>query len=431
MTMNPAIPLRILTSFVMVSICWALTACNLPWGGSTGDLEIFPGAEGFGTLTSAGRGGKIIKVTNLRDRGPGSLRDAVSYSGPRIIVFEVAGLINLSRPIVASNPYMTIAGQSAPAPGITLNGYGLQMFTHDVLVQHLFIRITSTSSSDDGLRIYRGSDVAPQVYNVVADHVSIAWGNDENASIVFNSGHDFTFSNCLLGEGHYGLLVDNNIKNISILRNLIMSATARFPRLKGGVTGNIVNNVLYNWGVQSAAQLGSVDGKNYISFAGNKFIAGPNTRSGSYGVNVYSMVAGSQLYVPTVGANRNIANGNVYSSAVSNFLTGTPPASASLNGITVLPVEEVESYVYNNVGARPGERGTTFGDSVDKRFISELQMRIGSVKDIAKPTWIEPVLNRRVFVTGRNPNGDDDGNGYTNIEELLHQMALEVEGRLN
>jgi TRAP-type mannitol/chloroaromatic compound transport system substrate-binding protein len=399
----------------------------------SGPLKVFPGAEGFGTDSKAGRGGQIIKVTNLNNSGAGSLRDAVSKPGPRIIVFEVAGVINLSSPIVATNPYMTIAGQSAPAPGITLNGYGLQLFTHDILVQHLFVRVTSTTNAgeDDGLRIYRGSNTAPLIYNIVIDHVSIAWGNDENASIVLNSGHDFTYSNCLLGEGHYGLLIDSNIKNTSVMRNLIMAATARFPRLKGGVTANVVNNVLYNWGVQSAAQVGSVDGKNYVSFAGNTFIGGPNTSGGSYGINVYSMVAGSQLYVPESGANRNIATGTLYSSAASGFLTNSPPASASLAGITVLPAQDVEFYIYNNVGARPAERGTAYGDFTDERFISELQARGGSVKNMKKPSWVKPVSNTRVLDAGPNPSGDDDGNGYTNIEELLYQMALKVEGRLN
>jgi len=402
----------------------------------SGPLKIFPGAEGFGTGSKAGRGGQIIKVTNLNNSGPGSLRDAVSKSGPRIIVFEVAGVINLSSPITVTTPYITIAGQSAPPPGITLSGQSLQFFTHDVLVQHLFIRYTNTetfektSGDADGLRIYRGSSNAPQIYNVIIDHVSSSWGNDENISIVVDSGHDFTISNSLMGEGFYGLLIGARVKNVSISRNLIMSATQRHPLLGGGVTGNLVNNVLYNWGNQSASLVGAGGGGvNYLSFAGNAFIAGPDTNSGANGVQVYDPAAGTKLYVPTSGANRNIATGTVYSSAVAPFLTSTPPTNAPLSGITVLPAEDVEFHIYGNVGARPGERGTSYGDYTDERFISELQARCGSVKDRTKPSWVKPVSNTREFDAGPNPSGDDDGNGYTNVEELLYRMALEVEGR--
>ena len=97
----------------------------------------------------------------------------------------------------------------------------------------------------------------------------------------------------------------------------------------------------------------------------------------------------------------------------------------------MLPVEDVETYIYNNVGARPGERDTSYGDSVDERFISELQARVGSVKDLVKPAWTKPATRTRVFDVGSNPSGDDNGNGYTNLEEILYQMALQVEGRLN
>src|SRR6185436_17410276 len=103
-------------------------------------LPVFPGAEGFGTRTPAGRGGKIIEVTTLADDGPGSLRAAVNDPAPRIIVFRVSGTIELADFLYVNHPFVTIAGQTAPGGGICLKNAGIVVTTHDVLIQHLRIR---------------------------------------------------------------------------------------------------------------------------------------------------------------------------------------------------------------------------------------------------------------------------------------------------
>ena len=98
-------------------------------------LPVFPGAKGFGTATAAGRNGQVIKVTNLNDSGTGSLRAAVTASGARIVVFEISGRINLQSNLTLNNPYITIAGQTAPAPGIMLAGRTFIIQSHDVLIK--------------------------------------------------------------------------------------------------------------------------------------------------------------------------------------------------------------------------------------------------------------------------------------------------------
>ena len=103
-------------------------------------LPVFPGAEGYGTNTPGGRGGKVIEVTSLANAGAGSFREAVSAKGPRIVVFRVAGIITLESQLDVREPFLTVAGQTAPGQGVFINGAGLTVFTHDVVLQHLRVR---------------------------------------------------------------------------------------------------------------------------------------------------------------------------------------------------------------------------------------------------------------------------------------------------
>ena len=101
----------------------------------------FPGAVGWAAQTPGGRGGRILRVTNLNASGPGSLREAIEAQGPRIVVFEVGGVIDFGRTVLdIREPYLTIAGQTAPSPGITIIRGGIDIRTHDVILRHLRIR---------------------------------------------------------------------------------------------------------------------------------------------------------------------------------------------------------------------------------------------------------------------------------------------------
>ena len=191
------------------ALCAAIlsTACLCTAWTAAGELA-FPSATGFGVQTPGGHGGRIIRVTNLNSEGTGSLRAAVAAQGPRVVVFEVGGMIDLdSTTLEIEEPFITIAGQTAPSPGITIiRGNVLIEDTHDVVIRHLRIRTgdcghPKRSGFDwDGLSL----DTA---YNVVIDHCSIAWGIDENlsASGPTTEGHEetsrnVTFSNCIIAE---------------------------------------------------------------------------------------------------------------------------------------------------------------------------------------------------------------------------------------
>ena len=144
-------------------------------------VPAFPGAEGFGAKSVGGRGGKVIEVTNLNDSGSGSLRAAIAASGPRTVVFRVGGTIELKSRIQVENPYLTIAGQTAPGGGITLkNGSNekdtLYILTHDVVVRYLRVRPGPGGDAD-------GVGVGTNASNVVLDHCSVSWAVDENLGV--------------------------------------------------------------------------------------------------------------------------------------------------------------------------------------------------------------------------------------------------------
>jgi hypothetical protein len=105
------------------------------------ELLAFPGALGWAAHTPGGRGGQVIRVTTLADKGPASFLEALETKGPRIIVFEVGGVIDLrGEEIEITEPFLTIAGQTAPAPGITLIRAGVNIRAHDVIIQHIHVR---------------------------------------------------------------------------------------------------------------------------------------------------------------------------------------------------------------------------------------------------------------------------------------------------
>lgn len=155
----------------------------VPWASKPSDLKqakipAFPGAEGGGAYTPGGRGGKVIVVTSLADRGPGTLREACETGGARIVVFNVAGVIKLESPINVRAPYITIAGQTAPGDGICVTGASFLLDTHDIIIRHMRFRRGEQDVlfRDDAL----GGNC---VGNVIIDHVSASWGLDENMSL--------------------------------------------------------------------------------------------------------------------------------------------------------------------------------------------------------------------------------------------------------
>src|ERR1051325_7211431 len=281
-------------------------------------VPAFPGAEGFGANTPGGRHGKVLVVNNLNDSGPGSLRAACDAEGPRIIVFRTAGIIDLKREIKINNPYLTLAGQTAPGDGICLRNYELEVRTHDVVVRYLRSRPgIGSGKEEDAIGVGSGS------YNVIVDHCSATWAIDENLS-PSGSISNVTVQWCLIAEAlnhsihhkgahGYGSLV-RAIGGLSLHHNLWAHNTARNPRLGDNYsrgpspTFDCRNNVMYNYGDICSGMTGDRLDVNYVA---NYIRPGPNSNP-RRGIIVFTDTANAAYYVKgnIVEGNKSVTRNN-------------------------------------------------------------------------------------------------------------------------
>ncbi|MCI9843706.1 polysaccharide lyase family 1 protein [Flavobacterium pectinovorum] len=245
----------------------------------------FVGAEGYGRYAIGGRGGKVVEVTNLNDDGPGSLRDAINQEiGPRTIVFNVSGNIKLESRLVANQPNITIAGQTAPGEGITISRAPIGLTGNDGIVRFLKVRI-------GGGRTFDGMGLTGANYSII-DHCSISWTIDESFSS--RGAHHITLQRTLISEalnvaGHhkyaegkmhgYAATIGGDIG--SFHHNLLAHNEGRNWSIGGGLNGDgyysgkvdIRNNVVYNWGHRATD-----GGASEVNFVNNYYKPGASTK---------------------------------------------------------------------------------------------------------------------------------------------------------
>lgn len=254
----------------------------------------FPGAEGHGRYVTGGRGGNIVHVTNLNDSGTGSLRSAVSSSN-RIVVFDVGGIIELKSELTIKGN-ITILGQTAPYPGITLRYYTVRPDGNNIIMRFIRIRRGEERNVNDGA----DATWARNFTGMILDHCSFSWSIDEIAS--FYDNRNFTMQWCTIGEalanpGHskgehsYGGIWGG--KDASFHHNFLCHMQNRVPRFCGArynwsgydktkyanaIQAEIVdfrNCVMYNWGNGNGCYGGTGGGN--INIVNNYYKAGPAT----------------------------------------------------------------------------------------------------------------------------------------------------------
>lgn len=398
----------------------------------------FPTAEGFGRFASGGRGGTVYHVTNLNDSGPGSFRDAVSQPS-RTVVFDVGGIIRLNSRVVVSHD-ITIAGQTAPGDGICIYGDGLSYSNaNNTITRHIRFRMGRVGTSGaDAITIATGQ-------NMIFDHVSVSWGRDGTFDINGDVG-DVTIQNSIIGQGlqthSTGGLIQST-GGISILRSLYIDNQERNPKVKG--YNQYVNNVVYNW-IVSCYILGDSEGLSYANVQNNYFIDGPETgdtppfNRANENFNLY---ADNNWHD---GNENGILDGAIVPVEVYGPVTWVPepfdypevtmmtPLDAYNNVIShagaSLHRDQVDAFMIDEMTSL-GTKGHTISDELTLPTNGPGLVRGGPSLPDTDLDGIPDYWEDFFGLNKNNPddrNGDDDGDGYTNLEEYLNCLTGECEG---
>ena len=423
-----------------------------------GGLKAFPTAEGYGAFSKGGRGGRVIQVTNLNDSGPGSLREALTASGPRTVVFRVSGYIPLKSKLIVTEPFLTVAGQTAPGDGVCTRNAEMVFATNDVIIRHMCSRTgdnpTSSRHNADGIRLDRGK-------RIMLDHFSTSWSLDESLQIWFSDADGITVQNSLFAEplddpalrpdqapgfGHgFGPLVGNAAQKVSFIGNVIASAERRSPLVQNSYYMDIINNLIYNWGWGGTMVLnqGSPQPKllTWANVMGNVYKRGPDANRQH--IFLQNLEANAKVYI----------DGNIFwggadaDKPVWGSKYGSPKPAAVISAPAEAPFEvdvkqasEVQNTILDNVGRTKPNR-----DDVDEAIIASIRNGTGKItarvrnsaaggykalasgtpypdtdKDGMDDNW--ETQNGLQVGTADN-NGDANGNGYTNLEDFINELA--------
>ncbi len=431
-------------------------------------VRAFPGAEGFGAAAVGGRGGRVIEVTNLHDAGPGSFRAAIEAVGPRIVVFRVGGTIELESEVVLKEPFITIAGQSAPGGGITLKTHPANTRSaltiasgcHDVIIRHLRSRpgphsgfpppksgrAPDTSEVKDALQILGAQ-------RVIVDHCSFSWATDEVVS-TFYDAQDITIQWCVIAEAlrksrpdqslpGKGLLVGSKGgQRISVHHNLLAHNLGRNPLIKAGGIVDVVNNVV----LAPATVAMAIDaelGHSPANFVGNK-VRAPNADGLANGLAVIGGGTFSLHLHDNIGPKRSHGGQpeELFVNATNQGRRWLSPQRHDAPLVQTHAAAEVESVVLAEAGClRP------LRDAVDERIIEDVRQNRTRIVDTPDQVGGWPELAQGSAPADRDRDGmpdawelrhgldpdnpkdgpeDADGDGYTNIEEFLNETNPHV-----
>lgn len=369
------------------------------------------------TKTRGGEGGRVIKVTTLAASGAGSLAEALEANGPRTIVFEVGGIIDLANhSLKLSESQVTVAGETAPSPGITLIRGGLGITASDVILRHIRIRVGEAGhAKHSGWEVDGASTNA--AHDVIVEHCSFSWATDENLSASgprFNgktpeewrahTSHRITFYQCIVGEGlnnsthgktglhSMGSLIHDNTSDIAIIGNLYTSNGGRNPLFKGGARGVVVNNLIFNtgagvtYGLVPQEWAGHEWVRGQITIVGNVIRRGPSSPAAPAPFR-----AGSPFAAPECDAylKDNLCldlDGRPMATQLAVYARPglERPGEFRLmdhpldwpEGLEAKAARDTAEWVLANVGARPWDR-----DAVDQRLVEGARTGRGKIID--------------------------------------------------
>jgi hypothetical protein len=446
----------------------------------TDQVLAFAGAEGYGAEATGGRGGVVLHVTSLADTGTGTLRWALMQSGPRTIVFDIGGSIKLASQILVENGDLTIAGQTAPGEGITIEGSRIRLKASNIIVRGVHFRPGDGAGmkvSDRDAMMIGTTDFT--LNNIVIDHNSFTWGIDENFDIN-GKVHNVTLSNNIIsealsnslhpnGEHSKGLLVSNwdtNLAdadtNISIIKNLMSHNMERNPEVHAGQNIEIINNLAYDYGHEYRVMwLGGGSGgtlQTSIKAVGNVMMPGPSTSSSTIlpefltpgyaapetnvPIALNKMAEGSTIFLAdnlwTKIASDSAGNQDqaqlYWNNGGANYLvdhatfgSGVKILDSSATAAYVLANAGTSGYSSNSADARIIREAATGGGQIidNTAQVGGMPGATGQTSVAATDTdrdgmvdWFEDAYGFNKLAN--DANGDSDRDGFTNVEEYIN-----------
>ncbi|WP_157491618.1 Ig-like domain-containing protein [Maribacter thermophilus] len=411
-----------------------------------GELLAFPGAQGFGKYTTGGRGGKVIHVTNLNDSGSGSLRYALEQKGARTVVFDVGGDIHLTGMqlnIGASNGDLTIAGETAPFPGITIRGdnissssYGgvLNVLGSNIIIRYITVRENNNGrTKNDAIRLRNDNGMS----NIILDHVTLGHSSDENLSIQGVS--NVTIQNCMaqINYGSGNVIFGTYVYDASFVGNYLSHVGYRNVLLGYGEhdeTIEFINNIIYGYEEGLYIAYGhntDILGNIYKAFPDNT----PNYASIQWVQNLNKMsVSDGDLYLSD-NHQLNSHQYSLYNNQAIDYQSNNRAVSNSTITTWATTTQDIEARVFGD--KLPGN--SLYQDSMDEQAISDYFNNTGNFNSLKVPNkessarsdnydtdkdGMADAWERAMFGDlSKTANGDEDGDGYTNLEAFLYSLV--------
>lgn len=429
----------------------------------------FPGAEGWGNCSTGGRGGTVFRVINLNPTGAGSLHACLTASVPRICVFDISGTIDMPGRVDIDDGNITIAGNTAPYPGIMIKGAFLA-FRNDIGAgtggDHVMVRYLRVRAGLDIGAFAKSSfkNISPNAgANGIFDHNSVGWATDDQLGVIDSDLTTFSWN--LDAEGLQdpsgrGLILDNSLRS-SVIKNALFHFPDRVPQIPGGfgATGadvQVVNNLMYN--ADGNANVFPTDGEIRVEFIKNYFRPGPRTRNESMYNTIWTLgcghtsvdcteAAASSIYlldnIHTVLRPANTGNQDtlVIHNETPITITTTKPNFPIIDQVDAFTARD---HVLAYAGASICDWDQPCRDSLDYRYVREFNTGTGLTGGITDPAQVggyptyasnsrpagydmdgDGMPNHLERRCGFNPavadatSQDSDGDGWTDLEEMI------------